>query len=857
MYNQPISKVLQHFTTTAEGLSASEVQKRIAKYGNNELQEKKKVPPWLLFLLQFKDFMILILMAAAVLSGVMGDMTDTIIILVIVILNAIVGFVQEYRAGKALEALKKMTVTQTQVLRDGHPVLISSTELVPGDIVIMEAGNVVPADIRLLDTHSLRIDESSLTGESIPVDKSTADLHQKDLSLGDQLNMAFKGTLVTNGRAKGLVVATGMTTELGKIADLLQGKDVMTPLQTRMRQFSKKLSYIILGICVVFFITGVLRGENPYKILLVAISLAVAAIPEALPALITIALSKGAARLAKKNALVRKLPAVETLGSVTFICSDKTGTLTQNIMRVVEVFQQPQAAGAEPDMLTLCMALNHDIKFNDKKEPFGESTELALIQKVLKDISYNGYVALTQKHQRVAELPFDSDRKCMTTVHHFQDQYLIVTKGASEAITEALGGADDKAVLKQYSDKWANDGKRVLAYAYRIIKTLPASFTYEEAEKDLTLAGVAGVIDPARHEVKRAITECRTAGIKPVMITGDHPATAKAIAREIGILQETDLTLTGTELKHLSEKAFLKKVEKVAVYARVSPDQKLRIVKALQSLGHFAAMTGDGVNDAPSLKAANIGVAMGINGTDVSKEAADVVLLDDNFATIISAVKEGRRIFDNIRKFVKYIMTCNGAEILTVFLAPLLGMPMPFLPIHLLWINLVTDGLPALALASEKAEADVMQRPPRPTHESLFADGVGYHIIWVGALMAGVTLGTQALSIYYHLGHWQTMVFTVLSMSQLGHIMAVRSDRTFLFKQGLWSNKPLFLSVLFTFALQMSVIYVPFMNVIFKTAPLSLSELGVCIGASVIVFHAVELEKWVKKHKTKGKLKNL
>lgn len=844
--NLSISETEQSLSSTIDGLKQEEVLLRQRKYGLNELQEKKKIPVWLQFLHQFRDFMIIILIAAAVLSGIMGDMTDTIIILVIVLLNAIVGFVQEYRAGKAIEALKKMSVTLTMVVRDGHALSVSSNQLVPGDVVLIESGNVVPADLRLVETHSLRIDESSLTGESVPVDKNHETLTEKDIPLGDQLNLAFKGTLVTNGRAKGMVIATGMRTELGKIANLLQGKESLTPLQMRMDHFGKRLSYIILFICLVLLVTGILRGEDPFRIILLSISLAVAAIPEALPALITIALSKGASRLAKENALVRKLPAVETLGSVTFICSDKTGTLTQNRMKVIDKHEVVQHVNAIPDILTLCMALNHDVKFNEVQEPFGESTELALVRQVLEDISFNEYERINDKHPRMAELPFDSDRKCMTTVHHFGGRFLIITKGASESIFTTITGHEEKEWLNHLSHDLASKGKRVLAYAFQIVPVLPSPFTYEEVEKNLKLAGLVALIDPPREEVKSAIAECKTAGINPVMITGDHPATAKAIAREIGILEEHDLAITGAELHQLDEITFSEQVENIAVYARVSPDQKLRIVQALQAKHHFVSMTGDGVNDAPSLKAANIGVAMGINGTDVSKEAAHLVLLDDNFATIVKAVKEGRRIFDNIRKFVKYIMTCNGAEIWTIFLAPLLGMPIPLLPIHLLWINLVTDGLPALALAGEKAEADIMKRPPRTASESLFSDGVGFHILWVGLLMAAVTLGTQAWALNNEMEHWQTMVFTVLSLSQLGHVFGIRSDRTFLFKQGFFSNLPLLGSVVLTFILQLSVIYLPFMNDIFKTAPLSLDELGICIVLSLVVFHAVELEKWVK-----------
>ncbi len=845
-YSKPITDILSELTTTPKGLTGAEAAKRQLKFGPNELVEKPPTSPWVLFLHQFRDLMILILAAAAVISGWMGDLTDTAIILVIVVLNAVIGFVQEYRAEKALGALKKMTVTKAVVIRDGLHQVIAAADLVPGDVVIVEAGNIVPADIRLFEVSSFRVDESTLTGESVPVDKNAETIIDLDAPLGDQVNMAFKGTLATHGRSHGLVTATGMATELGKIAGLLQEDESATPLQQRMARFGKNLSYIILIICVVLFLTGVLRGEEPFQILLVSVSLAVAAIPEALPALITIALSRGASRLALQHALIRKLPAVETLGSVTYICSDKTGTLTQNRMRATEIFEHVKAEENGDSLFWTGVALNHNVKFNELNEPFGEPTEIALVERAIDELSFELYFELLDRFPRADEIPFDSDRKCMTTVHRTSDGFLIVTKGASEAIVDVLSDSEEADLVRSVSERWAERGMRVLAYGFKKVPSLPEPMTCEIAEIGLSLLGLVGLIDPARVEARQAIDECRTAGITPVMITGDHPLTAKAIAREIGILDEHGLVLTGTELKQLSDDAFCLQVERTQVYARVSPDQKLRIVRALQKKGHFAAMTGDGVNDAPSLRAANIGIAMGINGTDVSKEAADMILLDDNFATIVTAVKEGRRIFDNIRKFVKYIMTCNGAEILTISLPPLFGLPIPLLPIHILWINLVTDGLPALAIAGEKAEADVMKRPPRPVNESLFSDGVGYHIVWVGILMAAVTIGTQAVAIGIGSPNWQTMVFTVLSVSQLGHVLAVRSERTFLYRQGIFSNLPLISAVAATIGLQLAVIYLPVMNDLFKTRPLSLSELGVALALSAIVFHAVELEKWLK-----------
>lgn len=847
-HTKSIETVLAELNSSEAGLDNSAVEQKRAQFGWNLLQEKKKKPAWLLFLNQFNDFMILVLIAAAIISGIAGDLTDTIIILIIVLLNAIMGFVQEYRAEKAMDALSQLATPQATVIRNRKPEQLSSKEIVPGDLVVLEAGNLVPADMRLLEVHSLRIEESSLTGESIPIDKIHKPLEEADSSLGDRVNMAYKGTQVSAGRGVGIAVATGMQTEIGKIAGMLQTGDALTPLQKRMNEFGKKLSYLILLICVALFVVGLLRGEEPVSMLLVAISLAVAAIPEALPALITIALARGAKRLVAKNALIRKLPAVETLGSVTFICSDKTGTLTQNKMTVVETV--PYNGKEEPNLpaglLETCMAVNQDVKKAADNNWIGDPTEIALVEYIYKNKGEALYHQLQEKLPRVAELPFDSDRKCMTTVHRWENQYLLISKGASESIAQRLEKSYDSRPWLQEASRMAKEGKRVIAYAYRLVDQLPEPFDYDQVETDLHPAGMAGMIDPPREEVKDAIKACKTAGIQPVMITGDHPETAAAIAREIGLLEKDELVVNGRELAALTEAELDQKVERIKVYARVSPEQKLNIVQSLQRKKHFVAMTGDGVNDAPSLKSSNIGVAMGITGTDVSKEAAHMILLDDNFTTIVKAVKEGRRIYDNIRKFVKYIMTCNGAEIWTIFMAPLLGMPIPLLPIHILWINLVTDGLPGLALSAEKAEDDIMQRPPRRTDEGLFSEGTGYHIVWVGLLMAVVTLGTQAWAIQTNHENWQTMVFTVLSLAQLGHVMAIRSDHTFIYKKGLFSNPSLAIAVVGTFIIQLGVIYLPFANKIFKTAPLSLQDLLICIGIAAVIFHAVEIEKWIR-----------
>jgi Ca2+-transporting ATPase len=845
-YSQMTTDELYSATeSSTRGLTEQEALRRFEKFGPNEIPEKKKTGPLRMFLNQFRDFMIIILLLAAVVSGYLGDMADTSIILVIVFLNSIIGFYQEQKAEKALEALKKLASSYATVNRDGQKIVVQSRNLVPGDLVFFEAGNALPADIRITESHHLMIDESTLTGESVPVQKMDKLLSETEAHQGEFTNFVFKGTTVSSGRGCGIILFTGLHTELGKIASLLQTSELKTPLQLRMADFSKKLSYIILAICVILFVSGWLRGENPMSMLLLSISLAVAAIPEALPALITIALARGSARLVRKKALIRKLPAVETLGSVDFICSDKTGTLTLNCMTVREISEGPKPTDEEiSDILDICMALNNDAVRNEAGY-LGDPTEIALCQYLDAEINEVYYEHIRKAYPRVDEIAFDAVRKSMTTIHAYNDRFIIIVKGAPETVGTMLSANQENWEKKV--QEWSEKGLRTLMFAWKCTDEKPLLTDTDILEKKLMYAGIAGIADPPRPEVKIAIAKCRQAGITPVMITGDHPNTAIAIARETGIWTDESKVITGPELSAMDAESFRKDVEKIAVYARVSPAQKLQIIEALQSNNHFIAMTGDGVNDAPALKKANIGIAMGISGTDVSKEAADMVLLDDHFATIVNAVEEGRRIFDNIRKFVKYIMTCNGAEIWTIMLAPLIGLPIPLLPIHILWINLVTDGLPGIALASEKAEPDVMDRPPRPARESLFSQGVGIHIVWVGLLMAGITLGTQAWAIGKGMEHWQTMVFTVLAFSQLGHVLAIRSERTFLFKQGIFTNIQLISAVLITVVLQLIVIYLPFANDMLKTQPLTLEELLICTGLSALVFHAVEFEKWIKR----------
>lgn len=870
--------VAEKLESSDQGLSAQEARLRLERYGPNQLIEKKQKSLGMMFLDQFKDFMILVLIAAAVVAGIIGEPADTITIAVIVLLNAVLGFVQEYRAEKAMAALKKMAAPSTTVVRDGQVESITAEQLVPGDLVILESGNVVPADLRLTETVQLQVDEAALTGESMPVEKQTASLAHEELSLGDRKNMSYKGTLVTFGRGRGLVVGTGMQTELGQIAVLLQDQEEgRTPLQKRLNTFSQKLAYAVLAICAIVFLAGLLRGEPPLLMLLTAISLAVAAIPEALPAVITISLALGARKLVKQQALIRKLPAVETLGSVTYICSDKTGTLTLNRMTVEQVYVEghicqtedlaatnPISASEESSVernqseeLLLALALCNDAQHDVSGEIIGDPTEIALFELAQE----KGFVRekLEEKYPRLAEIPFDSERKLMTTFHPWEnDQIISFTKGAAEEIVERSerlltheGQAEiNRSKVLEVSEQIAGEGLRTLGLGLRVWDALPDPLTSEHVESKLVLIGIVGMLDPPRPEAAESVAQCRSAGIHPVMITGDHPLTAEVIARRVGIISGPgESVMTGQELERLPLDEFENKVEKIRVYARVAPKQKLKIIKALQDKGHFVAMTGDGVNDAPALKRADIGVAMGITGTDVSKEASHMLLLDDNFATIVKTVREGRRIFDNIRKFIKYTMTSNLGEIWTIFLAPLLGLPIPLLPIHILWINLVTDGVPGLALAAEPGEKNIMSRPPRDPKESIFARGLGTHIIWVGLLMGAISIMTQAWFIDAKQAHWQTMVFTVLCLSQMGHVLAIRSEEESFFSQGALSNKPLIGAVLLTFALQMLTIYVPFLNPIFKTVPLTAGELAVTLALSTIVFLAVEIEKAIKRSK--------
>lgn len=846
----PEKEVMELTGSRPEGLCEQEIRSRLEEYGTNDLAEAKRKSAFMMFLSQFFDVMILVLVAAAIISGLIGDMKDTIVIVAIVILNAIVGFIQEYRAEKAMQSLKQMAAPNATVIRNGQYSTVPASNLVPGDQVLLEAGSIVPADIRLIEVHALRVDEASLTGESQAVEKQTQQLVATDLPLGDRVNMTYKGTYATYGRGSGVVVATGMNTELGRIAKMLQEKESATPLQVRMTDFSKKLSVFIILICVLLFVMGYLRGEDWLRMLLTVLSLAVAAIPEALPAVITVALAIGAKRLVLNKALTRRLHAVETLGSVTYICSDKTGTLTQNNMTVMATWQSDLSIGLPADrVLWMAMLLNQDVKQDSEGNLSGDPTEIAL--RVAAEKSLHNVGELQQQFPRVAELPFDSIRKCMTTVHEAGNRYLVITKGAVESV-ERICSHIDREMVAAKALQFAEDGMRVIAYGIKWMDRLPPSADSYELEDGLTLVGLAAMIDPARPEVKESISECRSAGIIPVMITGDHPVTAKVIAREIGLLQsEKDMVINGVELAKMSDAQFEEVVEHIRVYARVSPEQKLNIVKALQKKNHFLAMTGDGVNDAPALKRANIGVAMGITGTDVSKEASHMILLDDNFATIVKAVREGRRIYDNIRKFIKYILTGNSAEIWTILLAPLVGLPLPLLPIHILWINLVTDGLPALALAVEPEEKGIMQRPPRRPDESIFAGSLGYHILWVGLLIGVLTIGTQAYEILYvkNNDHWQTMVFTVLCLSQMWHVLAIRSEQQSLFSQGIFTNKLLLGAVFLTFLLQLAIIYVPFLNGFFNTAPLTWDELLEAIVMSSVVFFAVEVEKWLKRRR--------
>lgn len=848
------------------GLSSNEALRRLEKYGKNKLVTKKKKTLFKQFLSQLKDVMIYILIIAAIISAFLGEISDALIILLVIVINAVIGVVQESKAEKALDALKELSTPKALVKRDGSLKEILSEDIVPGDIVIIDAGRYIPGDLRLIDTANLKIEESAFTGESVPSEKDASFLPDKEIPIGDQNNMAFMSTLATYGRGVGVVVGTGMNTEIGKIAKMIeQEENDDTPLQKKLSELGKILGFLAVGICILIFIISFFQGRDLLEMFLTSISLAVAAIPEGLPAIVAIVLALGVQRMVKKNAIIRKLPAVETLGSVSIICSDKTGTLTQNKMTVTTVYTNDSYIKEsefnlnenESKLLVDCMVLCNDATYSEKNQT-GDPTEIALLESSFK------LNILKEKREkdfkRIDEIPFDSDRKLMTTVNLVDNNKArVFTKGALDSILSicnkiSINGKlldftkEYKAKVLENSNIMSDKALRVLAFAYKDISK--ENIVLDSLEKDLVFIGMVGMIDPPRLEVKDSIKLCKSAGITPVMITGDHKNTAFAIANELGIAENISQAITGHEIDKFKEEEFNEKIINYRVFARVSPEHKVKIVKAFKSHGNIVSMTGDGVNDAPSLKAADIGVAMGITGTDVSKGASDMILTDDNFSTIVSAVEEGRKIYLNIKKSIVFLLSCNLGEILTLFTAILLNWNSPLQPIHILWVNLITDSFPALALGVDKTKEDVMNNPPRNPKESIFVKSDKVQLIINGVLIGGITLFAFKLGERLYadsLIHAQTMAFVVLSVSQLFLSLSLRSNTKSAFSLGLFSNKYLVYSILLGIFLQVIIISISFIANIFKVTPLLLYDWIVVILVSLIPFSINEILKLFRK----------
>ena len=889
-YQQSIDEVVQYSKTDLKiGLSSPEVKKRLEEVGPNQLEEKKGRTPWDMFLGQFKDVLVLILLISALISFILGEISDAIVIAIILILNATLGVVQEYKAEKSLADLKKMTTLNALVIRDGKQARIEASQLVPGDIVLLESGDRIPADLRLSMVTNLKIQEAILSGESVLVEKKSELIDKKDISLGDRNNLAFMGTAVISGRGRGIVVATGMRTEMGQIAGMLEEQQQEeTPLQKKLNQVGKKLGLLILIVVGLVVLLGCLRGIEFFEMFLTGISLAVAAVPEGLPAVVTVVLALGVQKMAKKHVIVRRLPAVETLGATTVICSDKTGTLTQNQMTVrklvlpeknIEVegegyqpigkfYQAEQEIQPRtyPDLSLLlkgaALCNNAELQKNTNNEQWeiiGDPTEGALVVAAFK-AGYNKE-KLEQNYLRVKEFPFDSDRKQMSTLHQTADgDQIIFVKGASDQVIsyckyyqkngkkEEMGESIKNRILSQ-NRELAQEALRVLAVAYRPVNEEDFNKIKEikDAEKELIFLGLVGMIDPPRKEAVESVKTCLRAGIRPIMITGDYSFTAKAIASELGIYRSEDRIITGEELEKISQSELEEAVGNTTIFARVSPRHKRRIVSALQKKNQVVAMTGDGVNDAPALKESNIGIAMGITGTDVTKEASDMVLTDDNFASIVAAVEEGRKIYQNIKKFIHYLISCNLGEIIAIAGAILIGLPSPLIPIQILWVNLVTDGLPALALGLDPMEEDIMRRPPRNPNVGIFSGKMGFNIFSQGTFIGLITLVAFYLGFsFYSLEIARTMAFVTLSFSQLSQSLNSRSEKYSIFRIGLFTNLYLIMAIFISGFLQFIVMVIPSFQLVFKTVWLTLNQWWIVVILSLAPIIYVELLKLMK-----------